>query len=114
MESEIKPRRKHTVRSNQCLFCLSSYCSYAIYTSDLNFVEIACRSHHKELERHADTELNGRNRHHLISSQRVSRIEIREQMTKSILELVSMVTDPNCEMTSNEVGEEFLTLRVKL
>lgn len=59
-------------RIDECYKCSSRSCFYRIYRLP-EFDEIACRDHGLDLERYADSVLDGKIRHHLSSSARVSR-----------------------------------------
>lgn len=110
METNIKTVRGYPLLpTNQCAFCSRTKCRYAIYTVDLQFVEIACRSHQAELEAMADQLLGAKSRKHL-SKQRITRRAIKERITEKIMRLVAIVTSPACQLEGEAIAQAFLAI----
>lgn len=97
------------IPTNQCAFCSRTKCRYAIYTVDLQFVQIACRSHEAELRGLAEAEIGPRT-YRWLSRQHVTRAKIKEAVNAKVLALVGVVTSPNCNMSGNEIAQAFLDI----
>lgn len=76
--------RINNPKSAQCLFCTSVKCSYAIYTVDLTFCELACFNHHEDLAIWADEKIIG-TRCHLSGTGHYTRAKIRSKLTSKVL-----------------------------
>ena len=64
------------MRKDECKFCASRRCFVRIVTSDLKYDEVACGTHTRDLELHADKTIAGITRMHHSSSGALKRGEI--------------------------------------
>lgn len=111
MTDNIKPYLQGGfLEANRCLFCPNTGCYYAIYTKDLQFVELSCPEHSKALEIHADNMLKGKLRHHIMSSHKLNRRRIKDDINDKILKLISVILDPDTKLTAQEFLDELFDI----